>query len=125
MSEGIVPFAPKGKVPVSDAADPLDAAGRAILGLLNRAADVAEANSQRAVDMAQKLSAQLRAAEAQIKQLEGDARYHEDRADRAERWLQHISSQIEQRFFAAEDGQRAQIPSPKDLLRNGRTTQPR
>jgi hypothetical protein len=108
MSEGIVP--------VSDASDSLDAAGRTILGLLHRAADVADANSQRALDMAHKLSVQLRAAEAQIKQLEEDAQYHQERADRAERWLQHISAEFEQRFFDADDGRRAQIPSPKGCI---------
>lgn len=121
MSEGIIPFAPKANVPASDATDALDAAGRTILGLLHRAADVADANSQRALDITHKLSAQLRAAEAQIEELEANARYHQDRADRAERWLQHISAEIEQRFFAADDGRRSQIPSPKALLRNGRT----
>jgi hypothetical protein len=46
-----------------------------------------------------KLGTQLRAAEQRISELEVKARYHEDRADRAEKWLYQISVEIEQKFF--------------------------
>jgi len=52
-SETVIPFA---KNTVSNGVDQLDAAGQTILQLLHKAAGVAEANSQHALDMAQKLS---------------------------------------------------------------------
>ena len=42
--------------------DQLDSAGEAILKLLHKAAGAAEANSRQALETAQKLSSQLRAA---------------------------------------------------------------
>ena len=50
--------------------DQLDKAGQTILQLLNRAAVVAEENSRHAVEMAQKLLHQLRAAEDRVAELE-------------------------------------------------------
>jgi hypothetical protein len=49
--------------------DQLDTAGQSILRLLHKAAGVAEENSRHALDMAQKLSHQLRAAERRIAEL--------------------------------------------------------
>jgi hypothetical protein len=46
----------------------LDEAGRAILQLLGRAADIAEGNNRQAIDKAQKLSHQLHAAEDRIRE---------------------------------------------------------
>ena len=63
-SESVIPFAPKNAAP--DDADQLDKAGQTILRLLHKAAGVTEANSQHALDMAQKLSHQLRAADRMI-----------------------------------------------------------
>ena len=81
----------------------LDRAGQAILGLLHQAASTAEANNQKAIEMAHKLSAQLRAAEDRIRQLEATVRHHVDRADRAEKWLYQISMEIEQKFFGSDN----------------------
>ena len=50
----------------------LDKAGQTILQLLNKAADVAEQNSRHAIDTAQRLSHQLRAAEDRIAELEAE-----------------------------------------------------
>jgi hypothetical protein len=87
----------------SETGDTLDRAGQAILGLLKRAASAAEANYQQAVEIANKLSAgQLRAAEDRMRELQAKVRHHEDRADRAERWLYQISMEIEQKFFGQE-----------------------
>ena len=94
----IVPFAPQGK-DRRDEADPLDRSGHTIMTLLNQAADIAKDNCDRAMDMAHKLSLQLRAAEDRTKELEQEARYYQDRALRAEKWLSHISQEIESRFF--------------------------
>jgi DNA repair ATPase RecN len=91
----------------SDAGDRVDAAGQTILGLLNRVADVADENSKHALEIAHKLSRQLRAAEERIADLEADLRHYQSRAERAEQWLQHISAEIEQRFFDTAEKVRA------------------
>jgi hypothetical protein len=46
VAEAVVPFAPKVNAR-SEAGDPLDRAGQAILGLLHQAANTAEANNQK------------------------------------------------------------------------------
>jgi hypothetical protein len=102
MAEAVVPFAPKSNSK-PEAGDQLDRAGQAILGLLHQAASTAEANNQKAVELAHKLSAQLRTAEDRIRQLEATVRHHEDRAERAEKWLYQISMEIEQKFFGSDN----------------------
>ena len=87
-----------------DAGDPLD---RAALGLVHRTVNDAKAKNQQALAMTQQLSGQLRAAEDRIRELESNARHHEKRADRAEKWMHRISSEIEQQFF----GRDAAFPS--------------
>jgi len=109
-SESVVPFEPKLNVR-SGAADPLDAAGQTILDVIHQAAVAAEANNQQAREVAHKLSAQLRAAEDRIRELEANVSHHQDRADRSERWLYQISVEIEQSFFARENGPRPQPPA--------------
>jgi len=92
-------------------ADQLDRAGSAILGLINQAADITEAGLQVAREAAEKLADQLRAAQNRINQLEANIRYYQDRTGRAEKWLHQISSEIEQRFFGANDGRSARRSS--------------
>ena len=94
----IIPFAP---VPVSvrDDADQLDQAGQSILQLLDSAASVAEENSQRTLNMAQKLSYHLHAAEDRIAELEAEAATYQQRAERAEQWLHRVNAEIEDRFL--------------------------
>ena len=110
-SETVVPFVPLARNATPDGGDPLDSAGRTILGLLHRAAGMVEENAQHALGVAHNLSLQLRAAEDRIKDLEADVRHYQDRADRAEKWLHQISIEIEQRFFGPSDGRPAQAPS--------------
>jgi hypothetical protein len=107
MAQAIVPFTSKANSK-SEANDQLDRAGQAILGALHRAAGAAEANYQQALEMTQKLSAQLRAAEDRIRHLEATVRHHEDRADRAEKWLYQISMEIEQKFFGSDNNRPSQ-----------------
>ena len=76
----VIPFAPAARSSGANEADQLDTAGQTILRLLHKAAGVAEANSQHALDMAQKLSHQLRAAEDRIAELEAEVRLHQERA---------------------------------------------
>ena len=117
-----VPFAPAGKTAVQDAVDPLDAAARSTLDLLHRAADFAEENRQRALEVAQKLSVQLRAAEGRIKELESDVQHERERADRAEKWLYKISVEIEQQFFEREESGRVAKATAPGILQVLRRT---
>jgi septal ring factor EnvC (AmiA/AmiB activator) len=98
VAKAVVPLTPKSNTK-SQAGDELDRAGQAILGVLDRAAGAAEAKYRQAAEMTHKLSDQLRAAEDRIRQLEANVRHHQDRADRAEKWLYQISVEIEQKFF--------------------------
>jgi len=91
-------------------ADVLDRAGDAILELVTRAAGTAQADLQEAREAAERLALQLqasrdqlRAADDQINALKADVRHQRDRADRAEKWLHQISSEIEQKFLGADD----------------------
>ncbi len=70
----VIPFGRGGKRAPAGNNDQLDKAGQTILQLLNKAADVAEGNSRHAIDMAQKLSHQLRAAEDRIAELQARGR---------------------------------------------------
>jgi predicted nucleic acid-binding Zn-ribbon protein len=112
MAGSVVSLEPKANVR-SEASDQLDKAGQAILGLLNRAATAAETNYQQAIEMTHKLSAQLRSAEDRIRELEAHVRHHQERADRAERWLYQISVEIEQKFFGREEARSSRPPSPQ------------
>ncbi len=95
-SEAVIPFGHTSKNGGSNEVAQLDNAGQAIMRLLHKAAGVAEANSQQALDMAQKLSHQLRAAEDRIAEL---AQTYQERADRAEQWLHKIYTDVEERFI--------------------------
>src|SRR5258705_11403089 len=99
-----IPFAPKAKdaaMPKEPRAegDPVDRSGQAIVALLQEAAETANMNCDRAMDLAHKLSIQLRAAEERVRELELETRHYEDRAQRAEKWLIRIYNDIEERFF--------------------------
>jgi hypothetical protein len=113
----VVSLEPKAKVK-PEANDPLERAGHLILDMVGKAASAADANYQQAVEMSRKLSAQLRGAEDRIRELEAQARHHQDRADRAEKWLYQISVDVEQKFFGREDSRPLQPPSPQAVLRN-------
>ena len=103
-SESVVPFAPKNAA--SNDADQLDRAGQTILQLLHKAAGVAEENSRYALDMAQKLSHQLRAAEDRVAELEAEVQLYRDKADRAEQWLHKVCTEIEERFIRQAEEKR-------------------
>ena len=107
----MVPFAPKNAVP--NDGDQLDNAGQTILRLLHKAAGVAEANSQQALEMAQKLSHQLRAAENRIAELEAEVGIYQDKADRAEQWLHKVYTEIEDRFLRQADGRHSMTGAPQ------------
>ena len=66
-------------VAASNDASQLDSAGQAILKLLHKAAGAAEANSRRALETAQNLSSQLRAAEDRIAELDAEVQHCQQR----------------------------------------------
>ena len=106
-----MPFAPKNAA--SNDADQLDRAGETILQLLHKAAGVAEENCRHALDMAQKLSHQLRAAEDRVAELEAEVQLYRDKADRAEQWLHKVYTEIEDRFLPQENGRRSFTGTPQ------------
>src|SRR5262245_5036204 len=93
--------------------DQLDKAGQTILQLLHKAAGVAEENSRHALETAQKLSHQLRAAEDRVAELEAEITAYQERADRAEQWLHRVYTEIEDRFLQQSDSRRAMNGAPQ------------
>ena len=89
----VLEFAPK-KMRRLDGG-PVDQFGDTIVTMLKEAAD--RSNDDRT--MADELSRELRAAEDRISQLEREVECFQDRAVRAEAWLQHIQQAIEQEFI--------------------------
>jgi hypothetical protein len=116
-AETIVQLTPKTNAKPEDG-DPIDLAAQAILGLVHRTANDAKAKNQHALATTHQLSAQLRAAEDRIRELEAKVGHHQDRADRAERWLYQISVEIEQQFFGREDSRPSQPAPPQAHFRN-------
>ena len=94
--------------------DQLDTAGQTILQLIHRAAGVAEENSRHALEMAQKLSHDLRAAEDRVVELEAEVASYRERADRAEQWLHRVYSEIEERFLRQSDARRGVPQRPQN-----------
>jgi DNA repair exonuclease SbcCD ATPase subunit len=108
----VVPYAPKEKSTGSEA-DIVDRTGSAIFEFVKHAGD--ETDLQEARDVAEKLANELRATRDQLRDahdhinaLKADVRHYQHRANRAEKWLHQISSEIEQRSsLRADDGRPA------------------
>jgi hypothetical protein len=107
--ETVIPFAPA-SMSTTGNTELLDRAGQTILQLLNKAAGVAEENSRHAIDMAQRLSHQLRAAEHRIAELEAEATAYQEQAERAEQWLHRVYTEIEDRFLRQDQSARRGAP---------------
>ena len=99
--EEVRKFAPKR--PRNDS-DPMDESGQAVLAMLQKAAELSNDNCDRAMAMAHKLSIQLGAAEDQISQLQAENMQLQDRAVRAETWLQVIQKEIEEKLLSPRSG---------------------
>jgi replicative DNA helicase len=112
-SDSVIPFTPAAENAVVDRADQLDRAGQTILQMLRNAANLAEANSQHALDTAQQLSHQLRAAEARIAELEAERQAYQQRAERAEQWLHRIYTEIDDRFLKSDERRSAAGGAPR------------
>jgi hypothetical protein len=108
-SNTIVPFAPSPKAQ-AEANVVADDSGRAIIALLQKAADMAKEDTARAMDLAHKLSFQLRAAEERAREAESEATHFRDRAARAEAWLLRIHTEVEQTFFQKKERDARQAP---------------
>ena len=93
----------------SNDGDQPDAAGQTILALPHKAAGVAEATADYALDMAQKLSHQLRAAEDRIAELEAEIGIYREKAERAEQWLHKVYTEIEERLIRQPEEKRRRI----------------
>ena len=107
----IVPFAPTPKQPDGNIA--ADESGRSIIALLQKAADMAKDDCARAMDLAHKLSFQLRTSEERVKELEAEAGHFRDRATRAEAWLLRIHTEVEQTFFQKKEREARSNPRPR------------
>ena len=105
----------------------VDDAGHGIIALLQKAADMAKSDCDRAMSLAHKLSLQVRAveerahdsearakeaeerahdsearakgAEERAREFEAEVNHFRDRAARAEKWLLRIQTEIDQTFF--------------------------
>jgi hypothetical protein len=100
----VLAFAPKKERP--DTTIVADDAGHGIIALLQKAAEMAKSDCDRAMDLAHRLSFELRAAEERARESEGEANHFRDRATRAEEWLNRIHSEVEQTFFQKNGRQR-------------------
>ena len=106
-TDAVVEFAPKrgagrnnsGNNGARENSIPADDAGNGIVALLHKAAESAKEDCARAMDLAHKLSFQLRAAEERARELEAEANRFRDRAAVAENWLAVIHDEVQQTFF--------------------------
>ena len=91
---------------------PADDVGNGIIALLHKAAEAAKEDCARAMNLAHKLSSQLRAAEERSRELETEANHFRERDATAEKWLVLIHDEVEHTFFQSRNGQkRAERPS--------------
>jgi hypothetical protein len=93
----VVAFAPKMGPP--DSTMMTDDDGQHVIALVQKASDKAKADCQRVMDLANRVSSELRAAEDRARAFEEEANYFRDRAARAEEWLARIESELQQTFF--------------------------
>ena len=109
----VIPFARSRDGAAPAASDQLDKAGQTILQLVAQAAGIADENNRHALGMAQKLSDQLRAAEAHVAELEAELTASRERADRAEQWLHRIYGEIEESFLQQAGSRRQGNGAPQ------------
>ncbi len=80
--------------------DPTDQSGRAVVAMLQQAANLSNENCDRAMSLAHKLSIQLRDAEDRINQLQAEVKHFQHRAAHAENWLRVIEKEVEKKLIA-------------------------
>ena len=115
----VVAFAPKKGH--SDPTMLADDAGDRIVAMLHKAADMAKEDCARAMDLAHKLSFQLRDVEERARELEAQASHFRERTAKAEDWLARIHNEVEQTFFQKKERQngRREKPHAPDQRRSG------
>ena len=102
-SSSVIAFGPK-KAP-TDATIVADDAGRGIVALVQKAADLAKADCNRAMDLAHRLSSELRTVQERAREFEAQANYFRDRAAHSEEWLVRIRHEIQETFFDPKEPQ--------------------
>jgi hypothetical protein len=90
----------------SNRGDDVEASGQAILKLLHKAAETAEAGGRRGLEAAQQLSNKLEIAKDRIRELEGRLEFYRGKVERAEEWLYKIASEIEERLIRESEDRR-------------------
>jgi len=124
----VIPYAPKEKI-TGSAADIVDRTGSAIFEFVKHAGnetDLLEARdvAHKLVDELRATRDQLRAAHDQINALKAEVGHYQHRANRAEKWLHQISSEIEQRSsLRTNDGRSAGRSPGRVRSRNDIDTQ--
>ncbi len=91
-------FAPKHKP--RDDINPTDQTAHALLAILQEAGKVVDETNDRAMALVHKLSSELQATKDRIGQLQADVERFRDRAAGAEKWLQLIQKEIENKLIA-------------------------
>ena len=109
-----IPFAPTQKSS-KGGANLADDSGHTIIALLQKAADLTKEDCARAMDVAHRLSYQIRAAEDRAREAEAEASHFRDRATRAEGWMLRIREEVEQTFFHNKDRDQRQAPSRRNV----------
>ena len=99
----VVAFTPQKGAPAATRV--ADNAGEHIVALVQQASNRAKADCERAMDLAHRVSSELRAAEERARAFEEEANYFRDRAARAEEWLVRIESELQQTFFQNKEQQ--------------------
>jgi hypothetical protein len=84
--------------------DPIEAAGQALIALLQSAAAASNEEYDRASIHAGRLAGELRATENRIRELEAEVSHFRERAARAEEWLQQIAREIESKLIPPRRG---------------------
>jgi predicted PhzF superfamily epimerase YddE/YHI9 len=104
----VLAFAPKQMQAEENSS--IDQAGHATVAMLREAASISHENVDRAMSMAHKLAIQLRDAEERIVHLQGQVERLETRAACAERWLETIKREIEDKLIAPMEARRPDLP---------------
>src|SRR5262249_31548402 len=87
--------------------EPIDRAGHAAIALLQKAADIAEQDIERAITVPHSLGLELRTAQDRIGESEREVERPESRGTRAEEWLGTIKKEIEDTLIARMEASRS------------------
>ena len=102
----VIAFAPKKGSP--DVTMVADDAGHGIVALVQKAADLAKADCDRAMNLAHRLSSELRAAQERAREFEAEAALSGP-CPHAEEWLVRIHNEVQQTFFERKEQQQSPV----------------